>query len=270
MLARERRQKLAEALARLPDRQRSVFMLSHYEGCTSREVSAITGLNESTVRVHLFRAIRKLRGMLTEGATVGLLNPHLEDDDFADVWSARLDDRRRGIGPRPPKSHLRKPARSAVARYASFASWLDGIRVDAQAEADEIFGRERLATQQTQIFRRLEALEHPARVIAFPTFARPVPVQPTGRRRWCAAAAASDSSPASASGQLIDFRIGADTSCRRRSRRSQIARAQPVPPRRARPGVQPVPRRRSDEAFTRARRLGVARRFERPGIAASI
>jgi RNA polymerase sigma-70 factor (ECF subfamily) len=72
VLARERRQKLAAALSRLPDRQRSVFMLSHYEGCTSREVSAITGLNESTVRVHLFRAIRKLRGMLTEehrGAT---------------------------------------------------------------------------------------------------------------------------------------------------------------------------------------------------------
>jgi RNA polymerase sigma-70 factor, ECF subfamily len=66
VLARERRQKLASALARLPDRQRSVFMLSHYEGCTSREVSAITGLNESTVRVHLFRAIRKLRGLLTE------------------------------------------------------------------------------------------------------------------------------------------------------------------------------------------------------------
>ena len=66
VLARERRQKLAAALAKLPDRQRSVFMLSHYEGCTSREVSAITGLNESTVRVHLFRAIRKLRGMLTE------------------------------------------------------------------------------------------------------------------------------------------------------------------------------------------------------------
>lgn len=66
VLARERRQQLADALAKLPDRQRSVFMLSHYEGCTSREVSAITGLNESTVRVHLFRAIRKLRALLTE------------------------------------------------------------------------------------------------------------------------------------------------------------------------------------------------------------
>src|SRR6478752_304887 len=64
LLARERRQKLATALARLPERQRSVFMLSHYQGCTSREVSAMTGLNESTVRVHLFRAIRKLRALL--------------------------------------------------------------------------------------------------------------------------------------------------------------------------------------------------------------
>jgi RNA polymerase sigma-70 factor (ECF subfamily) len=67
LLARERRQNLARALSKLPDRQRSVFMLSHYEGCTSREVSALTGLNESTVRVHLFRAIRKLRTLLGEG-----------------------------------------------------------------------------------------------------------------------------------------------------------------------------------------------------------
>ena len=67
LLARERRQALADALAKLPERQRSVFMLSHYEGCTSREVSAMTGLNESTVRVHLFRAIRKLRTLLGEG-----------------------------------------------------------------------------------------------------------------------------------------------------------------------------------------------------------
>jgi len=67
LLARERRERLARALAKLPERQRSVFMLSHYEGCTSREVSVVTGLNESTVRVHLFRAIRKLRTLLGEG-----------------------------------------------------------------------------------------------------------------------------------------------------------------------------------------------------------
>jgi RNA polymerase sigma-70 factor, ECF subfamily len=70
LLTLERRRTLAAALAKLPERQRSVFLLSHYEGCTSREVSAMTGLNESTVRVHLFRAIRRLRTLLaTEGTT---------------------------------------------------------------------------------------------------------------------------------------------------------------------------------------------------------
>lgn len=68
LLSRERRQQIAAALARLPERQRSVFMLSHYEGRTSREVSALTGLNESTVRVHLFRAIRRLRTLLSADA----------------------------------------------------------------------------------------------------------------------------------------------------------------------------------------------------------
>ncbi|MBA2258741.1 MAG: sigma-70 family RNA polymerase sigma factor [Acidobacteria bacterium] len=66
LLAKERGRRVATALAKLPDRQRTVFMLSHYEGCSSREVGAITGLNESTVRVHLFRAIRKLRVLLNE------------------------------------------------------------------------------------------------------------------------------------------------------------------------------------------------------------
>src|SRR5437764_13143724 len=61
LLGRERRREIAAALSRLPERQRSVFVLSHVEGRTSKEVSALTGLNESTVRVHLFRAIRKLR-----------------------------------------------------------------------------------------------------------------------------------------------------------------------------------------------------------------
>jgi len=64
LLARERRERLAGAIDRLDGRQRTVFMLCHYGDCTPREVSAMTGLNESTVRVHLFRAARKLRGLL--------------------------------------------------------------------------------------------------------------------------------------------------------------------------------------------------------------
>ena len=64
LLSRERRAKLAGAIDRLDGRQRTVFMLCHYGDCTPREVSAMTGLKESTVRVHLFRAARKLRGLL--------------------------------------------------------------------------------------------------------------------------------------------------------------------------------------------------------------
>lgn len=63
-LAAERRRQLSAALARLPERQREVFVLSQEQGYSSREVGAMTGMKESTVRVHLFRAIRKLRTLL--------------------------------------------------------------------------------------------------------------------------------------------------------------------------------------------------------------
>ena len=49
------------AVSKLPGRQRLVFMLCHYADHSTRDVAEMTGLNESTVRVHLFRAIRKLR-----------------------------------------------------------------------------------------------------------------------------------------------------------------------------------------------------------------
>jgi RNA polymerase sigma-70 factor, ECF subfamily len=64
LLARERRSHIASAIDRLDGRQRTVFMLSHYGDCSPREIGAMTGLKESTVRVHLFRAVRKLRGLL--------------------------------------------------------------------------------------------------------------------------------------------------------------------------------------------------------------
>ena len=61
LMAREWREQLVAAVRRLPDRQRLVFMLCHYAEHSTRDVAQMTGLNESTVRVHLFRAIRKLR-----------------------------------------------------------------------------------------------------------------------------------------------------------------------------------------------------------------
>jgi RNA polymerase sigma-70 factor (ECF subfamily) len=61
LIAREWRDHLTAAVKRLPGRQRLVFLLCHYADHSTRDVAEITGLNESTVRVHLFRAIRKLR-----------------------------------------------------------------------------------------------------------------------------------------------------------------------------------------------------------------
>lgn len=64
LIGRERRRRIADALMRLPARQRLVFVLSHVEGYSSKEVGEVTGLSESTVRVHLFRAVHRLRRLL--------------------------------------------------------------------------------------------------------------------------------------------------------------------------------------------------------------
>jgi RNA polymerase sigma-70 factor (ECF subfamily) len=64
LLLSERRARVAQAIERLPDRQRTVLLLSLYDERSPREVSEITGMNQSTVRVHLFRAVRKMRALL--------------------------------------------------------------------------------------------------------------------------------------------------------------------------------------------------------------
>lgn len=66
LLRRERASSLARAIDGLTTRQRQVLMLSHYGGHSSREIGELTGMNESTVRVHLFRAVRRLRRVLAE------------------------------------------------------------------------------------------------------------------------------------------------------------------------------------------------------------
>jgi len=173
---------------------------------------------------------------------VGLLNPHLEDDDFADVWSART-----AVGApesdRPAESHLRKCA-ECQGRYSSFVSWLDGMRADARTETDEVFSRDHLAAQQLQIFRRLESLEHPARVIAFPKFARPVAIQTSGRRRWTAVAAAIGLITGIGLGQLLEFRTSGPAPDPVGQR---MARAT-VPPVEATRNIQPISID-NDEAF---------------------
>ncbi len=52
---------LNEALQKLPEIQRSVVMLRDYEGYNYEEIGEITNLNESQVKVYIFRARKFLK-----------------------------------------------------------------------------------------------------------------------------------------------------------------------------------------------------------------
>lgn len=69
VLSSERAGRISRAIDKLPDRQRMVFTLCHVAEQTTNEVSRALGLSEATVRVHLFRAVRKLRKLLADERT---------------------------------------------------------------------------------------------------------------------------------------------------------------------------------------------------------
>ena len=54
-------QRLGRALDKLSARQRAVFTLRHYEDRSLAEIAGILELDIGTVKVHLFRALEKLR-----------------------------------------------------------------------------------------------------------------------------------------------------------------------------------------------------------------
>lgn len=64
LISNERAREIAAAIDQLPDRQRAVFTLCHVAEQTTSDVSAALGVSEATVRVHLFRAVRRLRKLL--------------------------------------------------------------------------------------------------------------------------------------------------------------------------------------------------------------
>jgi len=123
------------------------------------------------------------------------------------------------------------------------SSWLDTLRLDATTEADESFSPERLATQHAQIFRRLEAAERPARVIAFPRFTQPLTSRTSHASRWIAAAAAAGLIVGVGVGQLMDLRHSLSNQPTTQARVAPVTMARGLDPR-----VQPVNVAR-DEAF---------------------
>ncbi|HEX5855358.1 MAG TPA: sigma-70 family RNA polymerase sigma factor [Thermoanaerobaculia bacterium] len=66
LLSRDIRRRIAEALVALSPRQRAVFVMKHYEEKSIAEIGEATGLDEGTIKSHLFRAARKLRERLED------------------------------------------------------------------------------------------------------------------------------------------------------------------------------------------------------------
>ncbi|MBP8128607.1 MAG: sigma-70 family RNA polymerase sigma factor [Candidatus Hydrogenedentes bacterium] len=64
--AREIDQRVREALVRLSPSQSTVFILRHYEGLALAEIAEQLGCTVGSVKVHLFRALKKLRKELAD------------------------------------------------------------------------------------------------------------------------------------------------------------------------------------------------------------
>ena len=129
-------------------------------------------------------------------------NRHVSDADLTALWG----DARLGESPQTAAAAHVRDCAPCRARLASLSTWLDGLRADARQEAEEAFPREKLAVQQAQILRRLEGLERPAKVLAFPRFANPIAGSSVGRQRWIVSAAAAGLLVGIVLGETFDIR----------------------------------------------------------------
>jgi hypothetical protein len=128
-------------------------------------------------------------------------NRHLDDAALAEIWTSET-----GPGASPGTNPHLLGCAECRRRYDDLCAWLEGVRGEALEEADAAFPAERLAAQQAQIFRRLEASERPARVIAFPRFAQPLSAGGPLVNRWITVAAAAGLVIGVALGQWMDLR----------------------------------------------------------------
>jgi hypothetical protein len=115
------------------------------------------------------------------------LNRHVSEADLTALWA----DVRLGVSTQTAAAAHVRDCPACRSRLASLTSWLDGLRADARRDAAEAFTRDRLSMQHAQIMRRLEAMERPARVLAFPRFANAIASRHVGRQHWIASAAAA-------------------------------------------------------------------------------
>lgn len=115
-------------------------------------------------------------------ADVVLRRGHLSEAALVETWST---------GVRP--AHLDRCG-MCEERALEISQWLEQVQALGRAEADAVFGAERLAAQRGRILQRLEQLDRPAKVISFPARAARLAEAGGGRRispGWLAAAAAA-------------------------------------------------------------------------------
>lgn len=127
-----------------------------------------------------------------------IANAHLDDERLAELWTNAAAE-----GQAVSHPHLAACAECRL-RFASFASWLEELRVDAIAEAENALPADRLAGQRAQILRRIEAGERPARVIAFPKKAADTQTA-LPARRWMMGVAAACFIAGLGLGQMLDL-----------------------------------------------------------------
>lgn len=116
---------------------------------------------------------------------------HLSERRLAQVWTSGL-----------PDPHL-EACPECRGRYGAFEQWVESLAADVRAEADSAMPPDRYALQQVQIARRLEMLDRPGRVIAFPKATRTVIGGHTHVGRWAAAAAAAGLIAGVSLGQMV-------------------------------------------------------------------
>ena len=66
MLNKELSAKIDSAIAQLSPKQKTVFVLRHYQGLKLQEIAKILKCSEGTVKNYLFRATQRMQGLLKE------------------------------------------------------------------------------------------------------------------------------------------------------------------------------------------------------------
>jgi hypothetical protein len=114
---------------------------------------------------------------------------HLHDERLFDCY---LADRAGDVVDPPAAEHLLE-CTDCEARFNDLAAFMDTLRAEGDAQADDIFTPERLWNQHQAILHRIEQAGRPARVISFPDRVGGQVAVATMRvaPRWLAAAAAA-------------------------------------------------------------------------------